>query len=256
MNKNRIELDSENFLIWRDTPWDSKVFNFSTNEITSIQYTNEKYLSEMLNTFCSHNRRQKVKFSYVRIDANDLKLKKILNKLEFYYAETTQVVYNNRLQKLDIGSIFRTNLPIETPSINDFLQIKQIAERAFHFSRFHEDVNIEKKLAKKRYSNWIDDLIRQQKSFFIHKKADRVISFMAFEETKNDVCFILGGSDIGEGYISPFFWSALFKYFQGRGVKKVKEIKISAANIGIINLYINFHFKVKKTLLGYHRFNF
>jgi hypothetical protein len=253
--KYKIELNQANYLTYRPTPWDTKVFGFLTNEIIDIHYDNENYLDELLKRFIEECEVELIRFSYLRIDANDLILKKYLQKNGFYYAETTQIVYNSRLQKLDIDRIYKSTLTIAKPIEVDFKSIKEIAERAFNYSRFHEDNNIPIELSRKRYYDWIDDLVKQNKSFLVHKKDDEIISFMAFEESEVEVEFILGGSDVGKGHISPFFWSALLKYFQDKNINKVKEIKVSAANIGILNLYISFNFKVKKTLLGYHRFN-
>ena len=249
-----IIIDDENILEFRETPWDTRAFGFLTSEVLSIKYSNCTLLNELLSTYASTVKDQGVRFSYCRINAEDLELKKALQLAEYYYAETSILLTKRNVHKEDFGKIFNNHLTLTAPqSEEDYQQIKVIAQNAFHYSRFHEDHNIPHDRAKLRYFNWIDDLRLQNKEFVVLKSKNTVHAFLVFSMEEKYVNLIVGGSAEGKGFLSPFFWSSFLTEFQRRDIKRVDGI-ISAANIPIFNLYIKLGFKIDKVLLGFHRF--
>ena len=73
------------------------------------------------------------------------------------------------MQKEEFSKIYKTDYQLETPTNSDFQQIENISERAFDYSRFHEDPNIKIEHARLRYRNWIKDLRAQDSSFKIYE---------------------------------------------------------------------------------------
>lgn len=253
MNDNII-IDDNNILEFRETPWDTRAFGFTTSEVLSIKYSDRSSLNELLRSYASLVQEKGVSFSYCRINADDQELKMALQRAEYYYAETSILLTKRNVHKENFGDIFNNHLTITAPqSDEDYQQIKTIAQNAFRYSRFHEDPHISSDRAKLRYFNWIDDLRIQNKEFLIYKTENTVHSFIAFSIEGHAVTLIVGGSDESKGFLSPFFWSSFLTEFQRIGVKRVDGI-ISAANVPIFNLYIQLAFKIDKVLLGFHRF--
>lgn len=251
---DQIIVDDKNILEFRETPWDTHAFGFSTSEVLTIKYSDRSRLNELLCSYVSLAQDQGVKFSYCRIDAEDHELKMALQLVDYYYAETSILLTKPDVHKEDFGQIFKNTLNITTPqSEEDYQQIKVIAQDAFHYSRFHEDPYISSEKAKLRYFNWIDDLRAQKKEFLMYKTGNTVHAFITFLVDKESVTLFVGGSDEGKGFLTPFFWSSFLTELQCRGIKRVGGI-ISAANIPMFNMYIKLAFKIDKALIGFHRF--
>lgn len=250
----RISIDDQNYINYRFTPWDSKIFECGTSEILEIYYNNEANLTLLLIDFEKEMDRNKISFTYIRINSNDKLLKVLLQKSGYYFVETSLSVSLNNLRKHNFKSIFRNDLKLIKPDEIDFIQIKSIAQNAFNYGRFHEDLYIDENKAKERYFNWIDDLRKQSKNFLVYKVENEIISFLIYELINNNtVELILAGSNVNRGLMSPYFWSSFMTYFQENEIKKVKTI-ISSSNLPILNLYNKFNFTVEETMFGFHKF--
>jgi hypothetical protein len=252
---NQIVIDADNVLTFRETPWDTQAFGFSTSEVLTIKYGDQLLLTELLRRYTYQAREDGVQFSYCRISAEDHDLKRALQLADYYYAETSLLLIKTDVHKEHFGKIFKNDLVVSEPqSENDYDQIKIIAKNAFNYSRFHEDPNISSEKARLRYYNWIDDLRAQNKEFLIYKTGNTVNSFITFSVDKESVTLYVGGSDLGKGFLTPFFWATFLTKLQLRGVKRVGGI-MSAANVPMFNMYVKLAFKVDKVLLGFHRFS-
>jgi len=241
----------ENFLHLRETPWDTEILGFRTNEILEVHYQNQAGLSSLLGEFVAYNQSNEISLTLVRVDSNEKQLRHLLQKFGFYYMETSLVVSLPSISKLDTSKLFPSKFILCKPAGKDFDEIKRIAMESFHYGRFHEDVNIATELACQRNYNWIDNLIAQNEEFLVLKLNDKVCSFMIAHTENNITTFILGGSSEEKGFLSPFFWTLCLKHFQENSTKVVRTI-ISASNIAILNLYMRLGFVVEKTLIGLH----
>lgn len=249
-----IHLDEHHRLEYRSTPWDSRAFGFLTNEITLIEYRDRALLRQMLEQYDAKMKHERVRFVYCRTDAQDFVLRNQLQEHGFYYVETSAVVAKQDVHKEDFRRLFRNQLALREPqSEQDFMQIRAIAESAFNYSRFHEDPNVPVEKARLRYASWIDDLRAQRREFLVHAADGEIQSFIAYTRTKTSVEMILGGSAVGKGFVSPYFWSSFLTHFQQGGVRRVRGV-ISMANVSIANMYIQLNFRIEKILLGFHRF--
>lgn len=250
---NKIELDLYNYLIYRETPWDTKVFGFKTNEILEIKYKNVDNLVKLVKLFDEENIKNNIKFTYARVDANNKALRKIIQDFNFYYAETSLDMVIRDIQRYDFISVFGKELPLIIPDEKDFEEIKNIAKMSFDYGRFHEDYNISEEKAQNRYYFWIDDLKKRNK-FLVYKNKNIVESFLAYQPSKKnkDIRLILAGSKKDKAFLSIYFWASFMAYFQKLGYVKINAV-ISASNISIIRLYFKLNFFVEKTTVGFHK---
>jgi hypothetical protein len=249
----KIEIDSRNFILFRPTPWDTKVFGFNTNELKRFQYEDSDLLVRLLELLDVYNRRNNIRFIYIRIDANDKVLKKQLQEFGFYYAETTLYLTKKDLQQSEFCLKTKCNLPLITPGEDDFIQIKEIAKNDFSYGRFHEDPYIDTVKARNRYVNWIDEMIKENKEFLVHKRNNTVAGFHV-QSIFADICdMILTGTRKELSMISYYFWATVLEDLRRRGIREVGTM-ISASNVQIVNLYSFFDFRFEKSLVGFHKF--
>ena len=132
------------------------------------------------------------------------------------------------------------------------VEIKQIACNEFNYGRFAEDTNLNNSYNAIRNSNWIDNLA-QKNEFKVLLYKQQPIGFMAYE-INNCICnLILGGVHNSYQHFAPAFWSVILKDVKTNlNVNSVKTI-ISAANIGVFNLYIKLGFTIKTTYWGFSK---
>ena len=109
-------------------------------------------------------------------------------------------------------------------------------------------------IGRQRSANWIDDLWNQANEKFVWQKNDEVVGFhfqkVFAEEGRADL--ILSGVRAKESMLAVFFWASFLEMLKQRSIKRADTL-ISTANLGVLNLYIYFQFKVKETLFGFHK---
>ena len=249
----RITLDDDHWLRVRETPWDTRAFGFSTAEILDVRYRDPQILDALVGAYLKAAREACVRFSYCRIDASDFPLRRALQAHGFYYAETAMLIANANVRAEAFGRAFRNDMSLSTPETDaDFDEIRGLARDAFRYSRFHEDPNIPRQSAERRYFNWIDDLRLQEKEFLVYKAGGAIHAFVVFLVEGATATVILAGSQADKGFLSPFFWSSFLTGFQRRGIRRVEGI-VSAANLGVLNLAVKLGFHVEWVRLGFHR---
>lgn len=239
---------------YRLTPWDSKVFGIKTAEI----FTDDKY-SDKDNFYSDLLSLEKemvdcgVEFVYTRIDGNNLYLRKILQDNGYYFAESSLNILIPNIQRYIYKKL--PKITFTFADISEIEQIKAIARDSFDFGRFHEDPNISIEKSKQRYYNWIDDLVIQKADINVARVNEKIVGFCI---QKNNVEnsyseLILGGCSRGFEVYALSLWNEIFEYNKNIGMRRVKTV-VSSSNIGILNLYSYFNFRVEKSLFGFHKF--
>ena len=243
---------NDSILEYRDTPWDKRVFNIDTKEILSIVNKSNTDTSFLINELEAQIVDDGL--IYVRIDSNDIELKKIFLANNYYISEASLQLVHSKIQKYDFNKVFRSNMVLDnTIKSTDIKQLKHIACTSFNDGRFHEDPFL-RVLANKRYENWIDDLILQKKEILMYRNNDgEILSFMFYEILNSKKAnLLLGGSEKSFGLLTPVFFSSVMMYLKKRGIKTV-DVVVSMSNSVIINIYVSLGFLVKKTMFDYHK---
>jgi len=242
-------------IVYRLTPWDTKSLGFKTAEILAIDYTlaEDSVLSE-LDIILTELTQKEVKFVYVRVDGQFLQLRKILQEKGFYFAECSQFLSKNKIQRYERAKNL-PNLSMSEPLENDIQLIKDFARDSFKFSRFHEDKTIAIEKANLRYYNWIDDIRDQNLDIKIFKSNDKIIALSIQENNPNNTQakLVLAGCGLGSEIYALSLWNEIIDYNKSKGIRKLTTV-ISASNIGVANIYSYYGFKVDKTLFGFHKY--
>ena len=241
---------NNSFIEYRKTPWDENVFQISTLEINKIHGSNIEEITYLLNKLEGSIKNKGL--IYFRENSNNIFLKKILLMNGFYITEASAKLINSQIQKINF-KLFNRFLNLENKMKKEYIEdIKNIAYTSFEYSRFHEDPFIDIEKARKRYINWIDDLL-DTKNVLLYKSNGQIVSFMFYEKKDKKVNLILGGSKKEYGLITPLFFSSVMEYLKKINIKKV-EVLISMSNIVIFNLYIKLGFTIKTSMFDYHKF--
>lgn len=239
---------------WRYTPWDQRAFNLRTVELLNIDTTDAVLTEKEL---CEIERTTEASFIYGRVDSKDRAAIKLLTSLDYYNCETTLYVSLSRLQKYELPKIYaKRSLKLESIKEDDLELIAKRASESFLFSRFHEDPFLENEQCNKRIEFWVKDLFWDEsvENFIYRNGKGEITSFMFFRRTSNiSVELILGGSFAGYGLYSPHFWGSIISNFKSYGINKVSTV-ISAANLGVLSLYMSLGFTVSNTKFDFHKF--
>jgi hypothetical protein len=246
-----LALDAEHALRYRATPWDARVFGCPTAELVEIKYRDPARIRELLAAYDRLNADAGVRLVVTRIDANDRALKEELARGEFRYVETSLVMANDAIARHAFEKRFNRTVPLgAAESAEDMEQIRCIARDGFEYSRFHEDVRIDRGHARERYYRWIDDLVAQGKKILVYKAGGRVAAFMAYESRDGEVDLVLGGAARERGVVAPYFWASVLARLRDEGHRSAIA-RISAANVRVLRLYISLFFNVRSVDLGF-----
>jgi hypothetical protein len=247
----KIEFDSNNYIEFRLTNWDTNSLRMNTSEIVHFKSDTKTNGVKLLSLFEEFNIENKIELAYSRIDVNNRMIREIMLDKKFYQAEFSYEIIKNNLQK------YENKLPVVTLIAFDGNQeklneIKSISKNSFDFSRFHDDVNIDITLARNRYWNWIDDLVSQKKEIYYIESKNKIIGIHVQDIVGKNANLILTGSAKGTSEISLPLWHSALLNLKSQGVEKCTTL-ISSSNIGVLNLYIYFQFKITTCLIGYHK---
>lgn len=251
---NRISVGTNDYLDFRATPWDMRSLGLNAIEVMNLRYHDVSGLDSLLDELLHYCSLNTIDLAYLRVDSADFPAKAALQDAGFKFIETSLKVANPKVQKFDFGKIIPSRFCLRSPLESEFPQIRQIAHDAFDFSRFHEDYNISKEAARRRYADWIDDMFAQGKNFLVYEAGGAIKSFLVYDCTAEGTYnLLLAGSERSQGYLSPFFWSSFLTQLKAENAKRIETV-VSAANIPVINLYAQFGFCVEQSLFGFHKY--
>lgn len=238
-------------LSYRENTWDTELFKKHTFEI--LEYNGDLENFEVLLDKMEVPSSDAV--IMYRCDANDLKTKKVLMEQDFQVMETSLDIFLSLTASYKLPAIYtKRSLTLEVPSAEQQLEIKTFIGSTFNYSRFHEDPLFSRECANKRMEKRIDVFLEQNdfKCLIHQTPSGEIVSFIYYREIENEIYFELGGSKEGKGHYTPFFWASLIQHFKSLEIKKIRT-RISAANIGVANIYWSFGFKISSAVIDCHK---
>lgn len=248
----KIILDTNNYINYQDTPWDSKVLGYNTNEITEFVYSTEDQLYKLIEEHEKICNEQKCLFTNTRINPEDKILRKVLSNVGYLNTETSLIVeLNTKNLKFD-ESINKLKFSTKYFNKEHIPNIEDMASTIFFHGRFFEDPYLSIDSAKARNRNWIKDL-ENSSSIIVGEINSGIFGFMAFKIDNDKATLILGGVKDNFKHLAYSFWLRII--LELKNEHKIKKIigVISASNIPSINIYSFFGFKVTHCFFGYHK---
>lgn len=237
---------------WRETPWDTKAFGFKTIEIIDLTCSSIKNGKCLLEEFQTN---LDVTLIYGRFSASNQFIKKLLLLDNFFQCETSLEIRKNNLPLCDLSKIIKDrNLELNdklTSEWKSFLVDKSF--EMYKYTRFHEDPFIDIENSNKRISNWVKQLINNDTPILFHIDRNNEITCYTFYEIKNgEVYMPLGGALPNKGIYAPMFYGCVMDYFKSKGYKTIRTT-VSAANKGILSLYLSLGFNVTDIKFDFHK---
>lgn len=240
------------FIEVRPTPWNDVVLEKKTCEILDCCPDSSDFNSLLQPAI---DFIKKSGFKYVQARVEHIREKRRLLELAgFYYAELSyELSFRNPKHYVFERDLSRLLLLFPVKSQQDIAFIKTIALDNFKHGRMLEDVYVDYTAAQQRTANWIDALARSPHEIFLAKHGDKAVGFHAQRPSMNgrDLDWILTGTCSEYSMLSVPLWHAAFKLAQHRDIQKITTV-ISAANVGVLNLYNSFPFHIDRALCGYH----
>lgn len=245
---------NETALIFRHTPWDAKVLGIASNEILSVNISSAEDLNEVFYLFESYCSENEIKFTNIRIPANDKLLKKTLQNFEFKFVESSVLVVRNNapfiIEKSQLK--LKEKIKVVNYETKHKEEILLIASKAFSFGRFAEDPSISEEINQKRNKNWLEDLVANETVKILLFKGE-AIGFMAYKLNENMCELILGGVSSNWQHLAPIFWLVVLDEINSTNQIKSYKTLISASNISVFNLYIKLGFSIYNNYWGFSK---
>ena len=234
------------------TPWDEKSLGYKTAEIQISEYSDYDSFEYNFKKTEKHLVNLGVEFIYIRISSSDLDLRSLIQKVGFYFVETSLELYLNNVSKYKKKIL--PKLSYQIVEENDLESIKNIASDSFNYGRFHEDKNIPLVKSQLRYYNWIDDLVKQGSEIYIAKVGQNIVGFniQKTNYANKTSTLILAGCKIGSEIFGMSLWNEIIESNRARGINKISAL-ISSSNLGVFNIYLTFDFKVRSCYFGFHK---
>jgi hypothetical protein len=240
----------------RETPWDAKALRRPTLDITDIALAAEsgdeagldEQLLARLEQLCAGRQAGLVT---VRLDADRRVAIGRLQSVGFRYVETAYRLSCRNVARFEPPPrVTRTvELRDAVPADHDAL-IEQAAE-SFRYGRFAEDPAIPEEVNRNRQIDWMAGLLGGRARVLVVDVEGAAGAFMAFKVHEGIADLILAGTKPKLGILAYPLWIAVMKRLKQEGVGRA-ETMISAANIGVVNLYATLGFRFEQALVGLH----
>lgn len=245
-----IELDKENVLEFRPTPWDERVFEVKTIEITDLRFESVENGRVLVRKLLKEHQPE---LCYGRFDADDFSTKEVMLQTDFFPVESQASLFIPSLGRYSLLETHQKRiLDLDEADAEDRRAVIDHSAGMFKFSRFHEDPFIDQDKADQRMQNWVRQMVEEGQPLLVYRMKGALTSFVFYEIKGQVVTLNLGGSVEGRGMITPYFFGSVIDYFKKREMKVLDGVDVSIANTGIFKVYLALNFELRKTYIDYH----
>ena len=237
----------------RLTPWDKRALGFGTAEITSIQADTVDEACALLAQTESWARQHGVDYLFGRVPTEAARLRLAMEQSGHSMVECSLTLSRDGFAGLPPIPA-RMHPQFRPASHDDLPQLQAIANEDFHHGRFLEDPAIARDLAARRTINWVNDLLDRGLLQTV-ESSGKVVGFHAERITDEGrhADLILTGAAGRYSMLALPLWITGLERLGSRQVKHCSTL-VSAANIGVVNLYARLGFRYDTTLFGYRKF--
>ncbi|MCX6027001.1 MAG: hypothetical protein NTY23_12220 [Chloroflexi bacterium] len=241
-------------LEYRDTPWDSRVLGVPTNEVMRVVDSGDSAeLRALLAALEDECARRSIGLTVTRVAATRIAVRCALEERGFRYVETSLNLARGRRWPMPVSvpQELLDKIEVRRARADDLDGLRTIAADDFHFGRFFEDPQISAESARTRNYNWIGDLVRDGRVDVCLAKTC-LVGFMAHSRTTSVTDLLLGGVAERYSHLALPFWAKEIASIHEDGVETIRT-NVSAASIGVMNLYTALGFRFTEALVGFHK---
>ncbi|MCZ8316200.1 hypothetical protein [Phreatobacter sp.] len=238
-------------LVIRPTPWDARALGRPTLDITEAALAGDEGITDDADVITAFHRlcgEEQAGLVTCRLPAERRAAIARLQAIGFRYVETVQTL---RFPNLARFAPSCRPAPLRTPTAEDHPALIAQAAETFHFGRFAEDPAIPAEVNQLRQVDWMEGLLAGRATVLVTGAAQRPGAFMAFTTADGSADLVLGGTQPDQAVLALPFWTAVLLHLKDQGVRRIDTV-VSAANIGVANLYARLGFQLTGTLVGLH----
>lgn len=247
--------DHGNRIVLRATPWDTRALGRPTLDITDLALacetspgsSGDEALFRSLQEVCDGHRAGLVT---ARLSAERRVAISRLQAAGFRYVETVLRLRYANLARFAPPTAGRA-MALREARAEDGPALIEQAAGTFHYGRFAEDPAIDPAVNRRRQIDWMEGLLAGKAQVLVADVGETAGAFMAYRVEEGVADLILGGTRPEQAVLAYPFWSAVLTRLRQDGVRRVDTV-ISAANLGVLNLYARLGFQAHETLVGLH----
>ncbi|MGU9981119.1 GNAT family N-acetyltransferase [Phreatobacter sp. HK31-P] len=240
-------------MVLRDTPWDARALGRPTLDIVSLALATEQGIGtddDLFQAFDDICREHRAGLITVRLSAERRVAVSRLQTAGFRYVETVLRLRYANLARFALPATGRA-MALREARPEDAPALIEQAAGTFRYGRFAEDPAIDPEVNRRRQIDWMEGLLAGKARVLVSDVGEKPGAFLAFRVEDGTAEFVLGGTRPEQAVLAHPFWSAVLGRLRQDGVRRVETV-ISAANLGVLNLYARLGFQAHETLIGLH----
>lgn len=251
-----IVLAPDIFLRLRDTPWDARALGRPTRDLIELALACEAghdrglddrlfdALDELLGS-------DGVGLVTARVPADRRAAIGRLQEAGFRYVETAYRLGLRSLARYEPPARVTRRVALREAVPADRAALVAQAADSFRYGRFAEDPWIAPEVNRRRQIDWMEGLLDGRARVLVADVEGAPGAFMAFRTQGSEADLILAGTRPKLALLAYPLWIAVLEQLRAEGIERAHTM-ISAANLGVVNLYGTLGFRFEQALVGLH----
>ncbi|MBI4911091.1 MAG: hypothetical protein HY820_46210 [Acidobacteria bacterium] len=233
-------------------PWDEEVFGFPVADLRMQEPgalpANE--IPDLRRALEAYARESRAELISMRIPASHTDMLACFMQAGFYPVDLALEAASTGLRE---QLMLKPRFGLRLARPEDHADILRLAGSAFEFGRYHTDPRFPRELANRRYARWVENALGSTSAddrVFVMRSQDKCVGF--YHAVLSD-----GVADLRLAAASPsapvglsLYCEALLALQQLGGRRYVT--KVSAANMGVMNIYASIGFRFSKPEYALH----
>lgn len=251
-----IVLAPDVFVRLRETPWDARALGRPTRDLVDLALACEAGQDRVLDDrlFAALDELLKtdgVGLVTARVPADRRAAIGRLQEAGFRYVETAYRLGLRSLARYEPPArvtrrvVLREAAPADRPAL-----VAQAAD-SFRYGRFAEDPWIDPDVNRRRQIDWMEGLLDGRARVLVADVEGAPGAFMALRTQGPEADLILAGTRPKLAVLAYPLWISVIEQLRTEGVERAHTM-ISAANLGVVNLYGTLGFRFEQALVGLH----
>ena len=168
----------------------------------------------------------------------------LLPTVDFTCYDYTYEIVQSRMQRTTFPE---SRVTVRLAKPDDQAEVERIAEQVFHFGRYHADPHVPRHLANERYRKWMHNSfagLNDKSRMYLAGNEDTVRGFchVVLEGDSARITIFAVDEPFQRGITSFGLTAGFLDDLKRRGTRRVTS-KISASNLGVLNLAAAFGFR-------------
>lgn len=251
-----IVLAPDVFIRLRDTPWDGKALGCPTRDVTELGLACESGQAASLDLALFDRLERlldgdRVGLVTARVPADRRAAIGRLQEAGFRYVETAYRLGLRNLARYEPPARITRRVELRDAVLADHAALIGQAADSFRYGRFAEDPRIDPDRNRLRQIDWMEGLLGGRARVWVAEVDGGPGAFMALRTEGTEADLILAGTKPRLGILAYPLWIAVIERLRAEGIERARTM-ISAANLGVVNLYGTLGFRFEETLVGLH----